>query len=655
MDFFSRQESARRATARMLIYFSLTVVLLFLAVNGVLWGCALLAGKADFHTDSWLWHYWTPQALLGTLLLVLGGSLLEWLRLRDGGKAVAEMMGATPVDYATRDLKERQLLNVADEMAIAAGLPVPAVQVMKREAGINAFVAGLSPRESVLVVTQGALDHLDREELQGVVAHEFSHILNGDMRLNLRMLAVLAGMLAVGQLGGFLMRSLIGGYDGRRRRNPVIVVYLFGAGLWLVGAVGLFMGRLIKAAVSREREVLADAAGVQFTRNPEGLAGALWKIRQQGSWLDNLHAEDMSHLCFSPSVRMQQWLATHPPLEERIEAVCPGYLARRRHDRPAAAVPVRPAVPPSPYRQEPGMPALAPAAVLSPETASPARVRFTAPDDPIPVDGFFASNRVADRVGELRIEDLSSAQWLHRQLPVEVTRALQSATGARAVLHALIARFQSLEDGQLESFLDGQGAFAAWVRQLEAPMQGLDARFALPVVELCLPRLGPPDGDAAAGLLAELEKLALLNAHLSVFEFCLLLLVERQVRSVSEPVRRHPLRDLAPSAATALRVLLAHGAHDSHRQQEEWRRLVREFMPECDRMETDGPVRLPDLARALRTLAGLDADGKRAFLALCARAVESDGRLHLPEYELLRVVAALLDCPLPLLQGVIPA
>ncbi|RZU36849.1 Zn-dependent protease with chaperone function [Fluviicoccus keumensis] len=651
MDFFSRQESARRATARMLVYMVVTVLLLFAAVNLVLYGCLWLVGHHALSRSVWWWHQWTPQAILGTFLLVAGGSLLEWFRLRDGGRTVAEMMGAIPVDYATRDLAERQLLNITEEMAIASGLPVPSVHVMKQESGINAFVAGLIPEKTVLVVTRGALDHLNRDELQGVVAHEFSHILNGDTRLNMRLLAALSGILAIGQLGGFLMRSLTGGYDGRQTRNPVTIVWIFGLALWLVGWLGLLQGRLIKAAVSREREILADASGLQFTRNPEGLAGALWKIREQGSWLSGLHAEEISHLCFGESLNMQRWLATHPPIDERIEALYPGYLARmrQRQKNPRPAAPTAP-TPPS-WNPEGTLGF----ASTTGRFAAPDKPLFASPspDEPIPFDGVFSSGGLVGRIGELRMEDLESATWLHRQLPVEVTRALQTGTGAKAVLYALIARFQPMEPARLRALLADRASFASWVEQVGGQMQSLDARFALPVVELCLPRLALSDAGEVTGLLAELNVLAMDNDHLSVFEFALLKRVEQHLRPKPPLMQRHALESRLQPVAVLLHSLLAFSSHDEAAIARHHHQLMSELCPSPPAIPDHGLPPLEALDKALHQLRSLNPDGKRRLLDLCARAVESDGILHIREYELLRVIAGLLDCPVPLLQGVI--
>jgi Zn-dependent protease with chaperone function len=220
-------------------------------------------------------------AVIGTLIVVGGGSLFKIAQLRGGGRVVAEQLGGRLLNPDTTDPSERQLMNVVEEMAIAAGTTAPPVYLLDQEDGINAFAAGFTPGEAVIGVTRGAARRLSRDELQGVIAHEFSHILNGDMRLNIRLIGLLHGILIIGMLGYFVLRmTAFSGHRARRSRdqgNPLPLLAI-GVGLMVVGFFGTFFGNLIKAAVSRQREFLADAAAVQFTRQPGGIAGALKKI-----------------------------------------------------------------------------------------------------------------------------------------------------------------------------------------------------------------------------------------------------------------------------------------------------------------------------------------------------------------------------------------
>ncbi|WP_370257671.1 M48 family metallopeptidase, partial [Marinobacter nauticus] len=298
--FFQRQASARRNTGLLVVLFLTAVTLITLAV------CLVGYMVTRSQTSALPFHYWLLSShgltTAGAVVALIGiGSLVRWVDLAGGGTRVARMVGARAIDPDTRDPEERKLRNIVEEMSIASGVPVPELYVMDHETGINAFVAGYTPGEAVMVVTHGALTQLNRDELQGVVGHEFSHILNGDMRINVRLIALLAGILMIGQIGQFLLRA--GFYSSGRSRNrdgrAQAAMGLIGLALMVIGYVGVFFGRLIQSAVSRQREMLADASSVQFTRNPEGIGAALFKIGMKGGYLDTTsHASDMNHMCF---------------------------------------------------------------------------------------------------------------------------------------------------------------------------------------------------------------------------------------------------------------------------------------------------------------------------------------------------------------------
>ncbi len=313
LDFFDAQSRARRNTGLLVVLFVAAWLLTILLADV---GLSLALG-----TDPV--SLFLPVAAIVTLV-VLGGSAFHGMRLAaGGGDAVATMLGGRAVDRQTRDPAERRLVNVVEEMAIASGLPVPRLYVLDGEAGMNAFAAGFSPERSVVAVTRGALDGLDRDELQGVVAHELSHVLNADTRLSTRLMAMVGGLTVLTLVGRILLRSDTGRGSGKGRGAGLV-----GAGLALVvaGSIGAFFGRLIRLAVSRQREFLADAAAVQFTRNPGGLARALGKIGQQGSRLTTPEAAEASHLFFAEGVGdfLSSLMATHPPLEERIRRITQG-------------------------------------------------------------------------------------------------------------------------------------------------------------------------------------------------------------------------------------------------------------------------------------------------------------------------------------------
>ncbi len=269
MDFFASQDRARRNTGLLIFYFVIAVALIIVSIYAVL--AAAFVGFADPRTGVTPWSAELFLLVaLGTIAVVSLGSLYKTYSLSSGGRAVAEMFGGRLIDPTTSDPQQRRVLNVVEEMAIASGTPVPPVYVMADERGINAFAAGFAPSDAVIAVTQGTIDNLTRDELQGVVAHEFSHILRGDMRLNIRLMGVLYGILVISMIGWIIFRSTAGGgrmyaRNDKKGGNPLPLV---GLALFVIGYVGVFFGKLIKSAVSRQREYLADASAVQFTRNP---------------------------------------------------------------------------------------------------------------------------------------------------------------------------------------------------------------------------------------------------------------------------------------------------------------------------------------------------------------------------------------------------
>ena len=336
-DFFQRQDHARRQTARLLVMFALSVAAIILAIYLV----AVLgtAGVQQDHRYGAHAHpaaqpsLWNPVLFawvtLGTLLVVGFGSLYKIAELSAGGEQIALMLGGRAINPQTTDLAERRLLNVVEEMALASGIPVPPVYVLDHEPGINAFAAGHQPGDAVVAVSAGCLQYLTREELQGVMGHEFSHILNGDMRLNLRLIGIVYGILVLAILGYYVMRIAGVSSGDSKREGGAAGFFLLGLALLIFGYLGVFFGNLIKSAISRQREFLADASSVQFTRNPGGIAGALKKIGglADGSRIRDGHASEISHMFFGDAFAGSFFnlFATHPPLEERIRALEPEF------------------------------------------------------------------------------------------------------------------------------------------------------------------------------------------------------------------------------------------------------------------------------------------------------------------------------------------
>lgn len=632
MDFFAAQSTARRRTWVLVFWFLAawagTIVAVWAGLGVVLRVTAADPAARDLaFTPAFL-------AIVAVFVsLVTGaGSAFHAVRLsREGGHAVARMVGGVQAERATRDPAERRLVNVVEEMSIASGVPVPAIYVLPEEQGINAFAAGLVPERGVVAVTRGAVERLSRDELQGVVAHEFSHLLNADARLNLRLVAVIGGITVLALAGRFLLR-LDGGHGRRTRwRSPGggrgrAVAFLVGLCLWVTGSIGAFFGRVIRAAVSRQREFLADAAAVQFTRNPEGLGGALAKVAAQGSAISSPQAPEVSHFFFANGL-VSGWLATHPPVEERIRRLVPQGLARVLRARaegtgapaaPAGEVPVAAAAlaPPAPPAEAPG-----PAAALSASAGRPE----------------------ARHVGW--------AADLLAHLPPEVAAAAREPRAARALACALLADpAPAAREAQLARI--GDAAVRADAGRLAASLAGVTRQARMAILDLALPSLDSLSREDASALALDAAALAAADGRTTVHEWAVLRILRRRlvpVRGGTKPAaaRARGLDDVQVEAHALLSILAWLGSRDEAGAQaaidagakalgvSRWRPLPRER------------VRAALLDSALERLDGAAPALQRRLLAACTATVLADGRVLPAEAEVVRAVAASIGVPMP--------
>ncbi len=520
MDFFSAQDRARRNTTRLLLLFSAAVIALVVLTNlavAVAFGALSPEGRVN------------PELLLIVTAVVCGGialaCLFKHLQLASGGKAIAEMLGGRLLDPASTEPAERRLLNVVEEMALAAGVPVPPVYVLPEE-GINAFAAGHASADAVIGITEGSMRLLARDELQGVVAHEFSHVLNGDMRLNLRLIAVLHGILFIALAGRVLLESM--GRSSRRTRsrdNSGLLFLGLGLALLLIGWVGVFFGRLIKAGVSREREYLADASAVQFTRNPLGLAGALRKIgalSAQGL-ISNPRAETASHLFFAQAVRSRflGLFATHPPLPDRIRALDPSWGG----EFPA---------------QEPQ-----PVSFDQDEDVTVSLVAASAP----------GAQYVIPAAGVLEFSPHQPPESaLHEPDPALRAGCRHPELAVALALNALLDPVLPLTPGQL-GILEPHAAVLP-----DAMREQLAAAGAITVLELAMPALKHRDADARKRLIEAAASLAALDGRLDMREFAVAALLEHHLganagRAASARPRFPRIEQVSASLSVVLSVL----------------------------------------------------------------------------------------------------
>ncbi|MEC7816464.1 MAG: M48 family metallopeptidase [Pseudomonadota bacterium] len=632
--FFERQAHARRNTGLLVVLFLTAVTLITLAV------CVVGYTVTRSESSTLPFHYWllSSHGLItagGVVALITVGSLIRWAALAGGGIKVAEMVGARPIEPDTRDSEERALRNIVEEMAIASGVPVPSLYVMDNETGINAFVAGYTPGEAVMVVTHGALTQLSRDELQGVVGHEFSHILNGDMRINIRLIALLAGILMIGQIGHFLLRA--GFYSSGRVRNRdgrvQAAMGLIGLALMVIGYVGVFFGRLIQSAVSRQREMLADASAVQFTRNPEGIGGALFKIGVKGGYLDTTsHASDMNHMCFTESARMKfaSLLASHPPIDKRIQAIQPGLMtrlrSRLRDTQPAPGV--------TPYSQPTG-------------AGQPNASAFAGGT------GAISSRSVSARVGQVSEQSEAFAVRLLGQLPATFRTLLNTRAGAVQLCYGLLVHeVPDSERRQRLAELGTAGLLAPNHELLDKLLPtldrlGADVRF--PAMELAMPALRKLDPDERAGLLANVQVLIQADRRVSLFEHALASFLSRHLTPDAArdvPVRVRQYRAVLPELAMVFSLFARAGTDNPDQAKALYLEALSSFGGQ-HHAEPLPKVTLQALQTALERLRGLSPLMKPAVIDACAHCVAHDGKVEAKEYELMRLVADQLDCPMP--------
>ena len=665
--FFEHQQIARRNTRVMVLMFLLAVVAVVIAVDVVLagvwiWGVSD-SGYVEPGRRAGLWTMIrsVPAALylwgaVGTAALILIVSTVNVAKLADGGEAVAKMVGARRISPETRDPLERRFMNIVEEMAIASGVRVPSAYIMDGEQGINAFAAGWDVSGAVVAVTRGTLQTLTRDELQGVIAHEFSHILNGDMRLNIRMIGVLAGIVFIGSIGGFIMRSV--GQSRNRKDSASGGIFAAGLALFIIGYVGLFFARLIKAAVSRQREFLADASSVQFTRNPEGIAGALDRIRASTALISNRRAEDMSHMFFGQGIKV--WFGglfdTHPALDERIKRVHPGFQPSKYRTKREAEAPSPAAGADTAFGRAAGF-------AGSAEGAGQSEGRRVAD---VGAAWGRSAGESARLVGTVDGAKVDYATRLLASLPVLLREDLRNADGARAALIALLlAPKDDVMQQQLEALrAAGSRALAERARATAPLVRRLGPAYHLPVVDLALPALKAAPSEARQELIKALEAVIQADRRVSLHEFVVLTLVREQLAPKGKPGASGSMKiGQLRSEAAAVLHLVAHagiradaaGARDQELQAALRAGAMEMGLGEAGVAAPAG-VTSESAGAALEALKALAPLQKAVLVKGLFAAVTVDGAIRIAEAELMRMVGAVLDCPLPpLLESVDPA
>jgi len=626
MDFFDRQDKARRKTKLLVFYFIVAVCLLILSVYVAV--LAIFAGGEVYDSiGEASFTLWQPElfffSVIGTLVVILIGSVSKTVQLSKGGSAVAEMLDGRLINSNATEADERRLLNVVEEMAIASGIPVPQVYLLEDEAGINAFAAGHSTGDAAIGVTRGGMKMLSRDQLQGVVGHEFSHILNGDMRLNLRLMGLIFGILCLTVVGRVLLRT-------RGRKNPLP---LLGLALIVIGGIGVLFGRLIQAAVSRQREFLADAASVQFTRNPDGLAGALKKIGglSSGSKLESPHAQEASHLFFANGLRSSVigLMATHPPLEERIRALDPAFDGEFPTVTPEIAEPSQP---------------------FQRLTAQP-------PPLPPPLPVVIAAEALLPDVGKITTRHLQYAADLQHSLPQTLESAARDPLGASALVYALLLSHDpAAREKQLAELA---AATSAQVRdetlRVWPDTESVQVQTKIPLVDLALPALRQLSPAQFQQLRTAIHMLVESDRQIDLFEYMLQKIVLRHLEPNFVPTAKrvtqfYDLKPLAADCGVLLSATAYAGQQETAHAQAAFARgaqlltrIAKKEIPFFPKVDCE----LSQLDTALDRLTLAVPQIKKNVLNACAETVAADGIMQGREAELLRAIADSLDCPIP--------
>ncbi len=649
MDFFSQQDQARKRTSHLVLLFlvALTVltVLVNLVVAAALWGIdehtvgqyqnVTAAAERGYMADTLglfayiSWQQWL--AISAAVVAVVGGaSLFKWLSLKGGGQRVAEMLGGRLAATNTDNFYQRRLLNVVEEMAIAAGMPVPPVYILPDDS-INAFAAGYQPSDAVIGVTRGAIEKLSREQLQGVIAHEFSHILNGDMRLNIRLMAILFGILFIGLIGRFVLDSALHSRSRSSKENNTLPLWAVGIALIVIGYSGVFFGNLIKAAVSRQREFLADASAVQFTRNPEGIAEALKVIGHgSGSEISSSEREETAHLFFGQAVPWRfGWFHTHPPLEERI----------RRLDKQWDG---RFLPPQSPEAATAADPELAQSSNLA-ETVGMVAAAVVA-----------ANTSAGSQASSADVTEPESPTTTPAQTP---STALQDAARdpytARALIYSLLLAAPTAKEyeQQLELVRQHQGQdLYRWLLRLHQAAQALPRQHHLPLVETAIPALKQLSASQYQAFRTTLVKLAKADGSIDIFEWCLYRLILQYLEPVHgdvSPVKaRYGRIDKIKESTAVVLSYLAHYGHDNEQA------VQHAFAQGCQAAGVElslqpKPTQLNPLNQALVQLQQAYPHVKARIIKALVACAEADQQLLDVELDLVRTLAALLETPAP--------
>lgn len=669
MDFFEAQDRARRSTWKLVGLYLLAVVMIIASIYLVTLVLFRFAGflPYDVTLGELIWQPVLLGYVAGFLaILILTGTLFRIAQLRKGGSAVAEMLGGRRVEPSTRDPKERRLMNVIEEMSIASGLPVPDIYILDQEENINAFAAGFGTNDAAVGVTRGTLEKLTRDELQGVIAHEFSHIFNGDMRLNIRLIGILNGILLLHIMGLIMLRSGAysslagGGRSGGRGGggSATLVIILLGVAMLIIGYIGMLFGRIIQAAISRQREYLADAAAVQYTRNPDGIAGALRKIgnAMDGGKINDGHAMEMSHLFFANSFHtaLDRLFATHPPIEDRIRAIDPSVADvenRKKQER---------------IRKRLEKDRIARAESAERQTAAAGRdagmgVGQAAGGIGDALGGLEAAlpalrpEVILAAIGTLDGSQVSRAGKLIESIPANLREAAHEPFGAEALVFSLLLAGREPASDHVPSWLldklDPQ--MAKYVSKLLPVLNKGDREWFLPLTELSLPGLRLMSEAQYRVFRQTVEQLIHEDENVSLFEFALEKLVIHQLdtafsKRAEVKTRHYHLKTLGNEFSVLLSAMAHASESDTRKAWEAGIHPIKPFLPDGVRFMEPEECTTDELDKALREVNTSANPVKKYILTALVHCIITDDKVTIRERELMRAISEAIEAPIPL-------
>lgn len=646
MNFFEQQEQARKLSFRLLVLMLLSLVSLITLTALVIaiflyyfQNQIISVNAAQLYNQTFIIHIihlvqsnfflWIAISVSGFVFI---GSLYKHISLRQGGTKIAMALGGKLLQPDTQETGEKKLRNIVEEMAIASGSPMPDIFLLP-ESGINAFAAGHAPQSAVIGVTQGCIEQLSREELQGVIAHEFSHIHNGDMRLNLQLIAILHGILLIGLIGQMIIRGSF--YPSHRsysvtqkRKTKDGRLIFLGFALVGIGYGGTFFGRLIKSAVSRQREFLADASAIQFTRNPNGIGGALNKIafHNDHSKIKHPRSNEFSHMYFANALdsKINTLLSTHPPIQERLRKIFPNGIPKLNHSQSNLFT-------------------------KKTNTQTPKNYRYKKEI----IGTLTTLEHAIEQVGNTSniITAIQNSKKLKQKIPNNIVEATHNAYSARAVVYAL-SLSKKTDDKQAQNHFIKTRAHPRTLtiyNSLSTSISNLNASFKFMVLEMCMPSLSNLSGTQDAHFKSVLKNILSLNSHPELFEWCVFQRVINH--NQQENLSNHSLDELFTPISNIL-ICIAKLTTKNHKQKAfleglliiwpEYRKSPKSFFTRINKN-----ANLNTWSSSLSEIRKLRALSRPAVLKAIAKIIEYDQEITQNELDTFRLMSSILDCPIP--------